>query len=146
MEEKSLLADPIRLERDDEPRVLFSEPANDLSLELLFPTFKDNLDAQIASQPNETSAVVVLCCGKRRIVFPGDSSISDWRRVRNRLGGPISADVLSVPHHGATSPDGGGTRIYRGILGTGAARLEMVVFRGCAMQIRRGIRGNKQWA
>ncbi len=100
MEEKSLSANPMRLERDDEPRVLFSEPANDLSLELLFPAFKDNLDAQIANRPNETSAVVVLCCGKRKIVFPGDSSIGDWRRVRSRLGGPISADVLSVPHHG----------------------------------------------
>jgi competence protein ComEC len=100
MDEGQLLAAPVRLERDDAPRVVFSEPASDLSLELLFPAFVDNLDAQSAAQPNETSAVLLLSCGKRKIVFPGDSSIGDWRRIRGRLGGPISADILSVPHHG----------------------------------------------
>ncbi len=99
-EEGSLLAAPVRLERDDTPRVLFSDTTKQLSLELFFPAFQDNLDAQKAVQPNETSAVLVLSCGHRKIVYPGDSSISDWRRIRARLGGPISADMLSVPHHG----------------------------------------------
>ena len=105
LQERHLSADPIRLERDDMRRVLFAEPASDLSLELLFPTFSDNLDAQYGGQPNETSAVLVLCCGKRRIVFPGDSSIGDWQRIHSRLGGPISADVLGVPHHGGNVTD-----------------------------------------
>ena len=62
MQEGYLSAEPIRLERDNVPRILFSEPASNLSLELIFPTFQDNLDAQDANQPNETSAVLVLRC------------------------------------------------------------------------------------
>lgn len=100
LNEGRLSSEPIRLERDDAPRILFSEPERDLSLELFFPTFQDNLDAQITARPNETSAVLVLFCGSRKIVFPGDSSIADWQRVRNRLGAPIVTDVLNVPHHG----------------------------------------------
>ena len=100
LEGGNLLSEPIRLERDDQPRVIFSEPTKDLSLELIHPTFQANLEAQNSAQPNETSAVLVLFCGKRKVVYPGDSSIGDWRRIRSYLGGPILADILSVPHHG----------------------------------------------
>jgi beta-lactamase superfamily II metal-dependent hydrolase len=100
MERGDLLADPIRLERDDAPRILFSDEKINLSLELIFPTFSDNLKAQSIHQPNQTSAVLILCCGKRKIVFPGDSSIDDWRLIHHRHGGPISTDIFNVPHHG----------------------------------------------
>ncbi|MBM4094905.1 MAG: MBL fold metallo-hydrolase [Planctomycetes bacterium] len=100
LEEGSLDTPPVRLERDDTPRVLFSDPTKGLSVELFFPTFQDNLDAQDAVQPNETSAVLVLFCGKRKLVYPGDASIGDWRRIRDRLNGPITADIVGVPHHG----------------------------------------------
>lgn len=100
LQEGTMLAEPVRLERDDALRVLFADPERDLSLELLFPSFRDNLDAQARTQPNETSAVLVLFCGKRRIVFPGDCPVEEWRRIRQRLGCPLRADILSVPHHG----------------------------------------------
>lgn len=100
LEEGNLLSEPIRLERDDLPRVVFSESTKDLSLELIYPTFQANLDAQKSAQPNRTSAVLVLFCGKRKIVYPGDSSIGDWRQIREYLGEPILADILNVPHHG----------------------------------------------
>jgi hypothetical protein len=100
LSEGTLISPPIRLERDDQPRIVFSDAQKSLSLELIFPNFKDNLDAQKLKHPNDTSAVLVLFCGSRKIVYPGDSSISDWRRIRERLGSPITADIVSVPHHG----------------------------------------------
>lgn len=99
-EHGKLPAEPIRLECDDRPRVLYADPAKQLSIELMFPTFQDNLDAQIASRANKTSGVLVFFCGQRKIVFPGDSTMDDWQRIRHRLGARIDADILAVPHHG----------------------------------------------
>jgi beta-lactamase superfamily II metal-dependent hydrolase len=96
----NLVALPIRLEREDQKRVIYSDAAADLSLELLFPTFLDNLTAQSAASPNATSALLVLFCGSRRIVFPGDATVDEWRRVRTLLGGAIPCDIVAVPHHG----------------------------------------------
>jgi hypothetical protein len=100
LEDGNLLTEPFRLERGVKPHIVFSDPAKELSLELIYPTFQANLDAQKSAQPNSTSAVLVLCCGRRKIVYPGDSSIDEWRRIRKNLGGSILADILSVPHHG----------------------------------------------
>jgi competence protein ComEC len=94
-----LTSEPIRLERDDNPREIFSDPEKSLSLELIFPNFRANLNAQRNKRPNETSAVMVLFCGSRKIIYPGDATIDDWQRIRE-LFSPISADIVSVPHHG----------------------------------------------
>jgi competence protein ComEC len=110
IDEGRLTSEPVRLERDDSPRIVFEEPAKDLSLELLFPTFRDNLDAQFGARPNDSSAVLVLFCGKRKVVFPGDSALGDWRRIRDRLGRPIPADILAVPHHGGNVVERQGPR------------------------------------
>jgi len=50
--------------------------------------------------PNATSGVLALICGRRKIVFPGDATLQDWRQIRKRLGAPVAADILAVPHHG----------------------------------------------
>lgn len=91
---------PIRLERQEGPRILFEDPAIDLSLELLFPTFLDNLEAQDTGSHNATSGVLALLCGNRKIVFPGDSTLGNWRLIQRRLGSPVSCNILNVPHHG----------------------------------------------
>ncbi len=96
----NLVAPPRRLERQDHPLVIYEDAARDLSLELLFPTFLDNLGAQQSADPNATSAVLVLFCPSPRIIFPGDTTLEDWRRIRSRLGAPIPADLVAVPHHG----------------------------------------------
>ncbi len=106
--EKGTLPAPIRLERQEEPRELYTDPTRELSLELLFPTFVDNLDAQAAASPNATSAVLALHCGHRRIIFSGDSTLDDWRRIRSDLGAPIHADIFGIPHHGANVGGRGG--------------------------------------
>jgi competence protein ComEC len=96
----NLLTPPIRLERTDRPKVLFEDRAQRLSLQLYFPTFLDNLDAQQAADPNATSAVLLLRCGTRRIIYPGDATMEDWRRIHARLKGAIVGDLVAVPHHG----------------------------------------------
>ena len=95
-----MLNPPIRLERQEEPRVLFEDGDADLSLELMFPTFIDNLEAQAVGSPNATSGVLALLCGRRKIVFSGDSTLADWQLIQRRLASPVSCDVLTVPHHG----------------------------------------------
>ncbi|GIW79531.1 MAG: hypothetical protein KatS3mg105_1338 [Gemmatales bacterium] len=96
----NLVNPPLRLERQNKPRIIYQDESASLSLELYFPTFLDNLDAQKAAESNATSAVLILFCGSRRVVFPGDTSIDDWRRIRTRLGKAIAADIVAVPHHG----------------------------------------------
>jgi beta-lactamase superfamily II metal-dependent hydrolase len=89
-----------RLELDDTPRILFRDEQSDLTLELLYPSFLDNLTNRLSRNSNSTSGVLALFCGSRRVVFPGDATLAAWKRIRERLGGPIPCDVLAVPHHG----------------------------------------------
>jgi glyoxylase-like metal-dependent hydrolase (beta-lactamase superfamily II) len=90
----------IRLERSDRSHVLYEDPQKDLTLDLLYPEFLDNLAGREQNDPNATSAVLALHCGTSRVLFPGDSKIETWRRIRRRLGGPVRCDVSAVPHHG----------------------------------------------
>lgn len=90
----------IRLERSDRCHILYENHEIGLTLDLLYPEFLDNLNARRRGDPNITSAVLALECGKGRIVFPGDSTIEAWKRIHQRLGGPVICDVLAVPHHG----------------------------------------------
>lgn len=79
-------------------------PANaqsgDVRMVVLAPQFMDNLEAQAKAAPNETSGILILGCDARRIVFPGDATIDEWRVVHGEVKKPIQADVLAVPHHG----------------------------------------------
>ncbi len=100
MEMGQLTSPPLRLERGDEPLTIYRDEEADLSLELLFPSFTDNLAAQDRAHPNETSGVLALFCGRRSIVFAGDSTVDNWQKIRSCLGSRIQADVLAVPHHG----------------------------------------------
>ena len=95
-----LTTKPIRLEADREPRIIYCDVQADLSLELLFPSFAENLEAQSHSHPNATSGVLALFCGDRSIVFAGDSTVDNWRTIRDGLGKRIETDILAVPHHG----------------------------------------------
>lgn len=96
----NLLNPPIRLERQDGPRIIYQDRDAALSLQLLFPTFLDNLDAQVAGSANASSAVLLLSCGSRRVIYPGDAGIGEWRRINARIGETIPSDVIAVPHHG----------------------------------------------
>ena len=90
----------IRLERNENYHLLYEDKTADLYLELLFPTYVDNLEARSAGDSNSTSAVLALHCGTRRIVFSADATITAWKSINHRLGGPSPSDIFVVPHHG----------------------------------------------
>ena len=89
----------LRLECDDTPKMLYQERARKLSLKIFSPRFGDNLQAIGEGNPNATSGVLVLAIEDKRIVFAGDSTIRQWRRIREARGKPIDCDILSVAHH-----------------------------------------------
>lgn len=103
---KRLSAPPVRLECDGTVRELFADGTTGIRLRLYSPTLIENWSAQAGRKPNATSGILSLDCGERRIVFPGDSTVEQWRQVNLRNGGaPISCDVCAVPHHGGKVAD-----------------------------------------
>jgi beta-lactamase superfamily II metal-dependent hydrolase len=90
----------LRLECDDSPKMLYQERARKLSLKIFSPRYGDNLQAIGEGDQNATSAVLVLDIEDKRIVFAGDSTIRQWRRIREARGRPIDCEILAVAHHG----------------------------------------------
>jgi beta-lactamase superfamily II metal-dependent hydrolase len=86
-------------------RQLFSE--NGVVLSILYPDLMANLEAQAASRPNRTSAVLRLSCGERRVVFSGDATIEAWEWLAHKLpeAKPLRCDIMTIPHHGGTISD-----------------------------------------
>ena len=93
----NLLQRPRRLEA---PRVIYEDYQRRLTLEVMFPEMLDNIDAREREEPNETSGVLVLQCGTRRVVFAGDVEYEQWRALSGDGKYPIVCDVLAAPHHG----------------------------------------------
>lgn len=89
-----------RLERDPDKRILCEDQSAGITLEVLYPRFADNLQAQSVGLPNATSGVIALFCGTRRLVFPGDAPIEAFRVIHEEVAGPVLSDVLAVSHHG----------------------------------------------
>jgi competence protein ComEC len=79
-------------------QTLWTDAVAKLSLDLISPTFMENLRAR---SHNETSAILVFSCDGRKIVFPADSTIKQWQRIQKRRGGqPIQCEIHAVSHHG----------------------------------------------
>ncbi len=94
---------PIPLIRHDENKWLF-EGADSIRLELLFPNFLENIDGQASGNQNYTCGVLLLQCGSKRILFPGDAEIDAWRAInKRRKSRPVECDVMAIPHHGGQS-------------------------------------------
>ena len=94
---------PIPLIRHDENKWLYqgSGAADSIRLELLFPTFFENIDGQASGNQNYTCGVLLLRCGSKRILFPGDAEIATWRAInKTRENRPVECDVMAIPHHG----------------------------------------------
>jgi len=79
---------------------LFSE--NGIVLSVLYPDLMTNLEAQIASRPNQTSAVLHLSCAGRRVIFSGDATIDAWEWLARKSSErkPLPCDIMTIPHHG----------------------------------------------
>lgn len=67
----------------------------------LSPQGHEGQRAILNNDPNEASAVLVLLCGKSRLIFSGDSTIETWKGIVDRRNGRvIRGDILIIPHHG----------------------------------------------
>ena len=94
---------PSVLIRQSENHCLYSEAEseNSVRLELLFPTWFDNIDGQAAGNQNYTCGVMLLRCGSKRVLFAGDAEVDAWRSIyKSRGERPLECDVMAVPHHG----------------------------------------------
>ncbi len=95
---------PTRLERSDIAHIVYpshgNASPNELSVEVMFPRFRQNIDSQTNPDQNASSAVLRLQCGARKIVFPGDAGLTVWKTIHGERNRPIACDVLAVPHHG----------------------------------------------
>ena len=94
---------PQRLEANGgAPRMLYS--AEDVTLAVMYPDLMSNLTVQNLGRatPNQTSAVLRLTCGDRRIVFSGDATIEAWEYLSSKMSNskPLRCDIMTIPHHG----------------------------------------------
>jgi competence protein ComEC len=89
----------VRLEYEKTPKAVWRSPSRQAELKLFSPTFGENQLALGAKDSNAASGVLVLKVGDRRIVFPGDSSIGQWRAIREARGSALPCDAIAVPHH-----------------------------------------------
>jgi beta-lactamase superfamily II metal-dependent hydrolase len=98
------IPDPTPLIRSDCTRTLYplngKVAAGGVSLEILFPSFFQNIHGQSSGNPNETSSVLLLRCGNRSILFSGDAELDAWKSINKERSRPIECDVITVPHHG----------------------------------------------
>jgi competence protein ComEC len=89
---------PICLQRQPDRCYLYQSA--DVRVEIVYPDFMENIEAQAAGQENACSAVLRLQCGSRKMVFPGDAEMNVWKAIRDQRDNPLTCDVLAVPHHG----------------------------------------------
>jgi beta-lactamase superfamily II metal-dependent hydrolase len=94
---------PQRLEANGgAPRMLYS--AEDVTLAVMYPDLMSNLTAQNLGRatPNQTSAVLRLTCGDRRIIFAGDATLEAWEYLSSKMPNkkPLKCDIMTIPHHG----------------------------------------------
>jgi beta-lactamase superfamily II metal-dependent hydrolase len=89
----------VRLECEASPKLVWRAAALKAELKIFSPTFGENELAMEAEDANAVSGVLVLKVGDHRIVFPGDSSLEQWKAIRANRGAVIACGIISVPHH-----------------------------------------------
>ena len=72
------------------------------SLSIMYPQARDSLIAQTQSDVNQGSGVMLLQCGRRRILFPGDAGKLAFEAIKGKRGTrpKFRCDILAAPHHG----------------------------------------------
>lgn len=69
-------------------------------LSIEFPTTMQANRAQVQADPNQASGILMIECGKCRVLFPGDAGVTTFTPLQKRLGGRLQCDILAAPHHG----------------------------------------------
>lgn len=93
----------IRLERSNRPQLLWSKPESRAKLMTYSPTAAENLAADDAEKPNQTSAVLFFDVGENRVIFAADSQVEQWEEMQGKRSSPFPCKVLAVSHHGGTT-------------------------------------------
>lgn len=88
-----------RLECNRSPQIVWKDETIQSALRVFAPIPFQNLQAEAEGNSNATSAVLILDVGERRIIFGADADLVEWRDIYSNFG-PISCDILGVPHHG----------------------------------------------
>jgi competence protein ComEC len=80
-------------------------PLSDTSratLSVACPTAVQSLHAQSQTDVNQGSGILVVECGTKRVLFPGDAGHFAFETLKRRLGAGnrLTCDVTAAPHHG----------------------------------------------
>lgn len=91
-----------RLEKNSNGSKIIYHEGN-IKLEVIYPGIISNLEAENAGREraNQTSAILKLSCGKKRIIFSGDASIIAWEHLTKDYlkEKPFKCDIMTIPHH-----------------------------------------------
>ncbi|MFC1677351.1 ComEC/Rec2 family competence protein [Planctomycetota bacterium] len=86
----------------DEKGVIYND--GEIKLEVIYPGFISNIGAEKAGtrRANQTSAILKLTCGKKRVIFSGDATIEAWEHISEKYfkEQPFHCDIMTIPHHG----------------------------------------------
>lgn len=80
-------------------REIWSSAPLKAKLEIVSPSHMEMMQGVSSAKPNLTCGILVLRVGSRAVVFGGDAELKHWESAYRRVGGTISAEVMSVPHH-----------------------------------------------
>ena len=96
----------LEVDRDNQPRRIFEDSAESLTLKVFAPTHVSVLRSHKKKAPNSSSGIVVMKRDSRCIVFSGDAGAAEWKGVYEARESKLVCDLLSVPHHGGKAGKG----------------------------------------
>ena len=68
-------------------------------LDIVAPTFLQNVQAVVDRNANSTSGILLFGNGSSRVIFAGDSTIPEWQGIINLRKKPFKCDLITTPHH-----------------------------------------------
>ncbi|NQT39797.1 MAG: hypothetical protein HQ581_20035 [Planctomycetes bacterium] len=100
-----------------EPKEIYSSDSESVRLDLVYPRFEELVPAVRAKSrnsrlQNRSSACLRLEVGKVTALITGDIDRVGLTRILDTYGLDLSADILTVPHHGGHIPGSKGDRTW----------------------------------
>jgi len=107
------------------PKELPLPPADGVSLKILYPDIWETIDAMRPPHKrrktgprlqNQVGCCLMLEVKGKRCMFTGDMDRHGFTLIAQQYGFPITADVLTLPHHGGTIPGQAGSMTWPEII------------------------------